>query len=253
MEARDGTAPRVERPPRGEFFGLTLMISATAYLGFSLTYFGPVLTGAYPDVSPAVHVHGWSFFLWYALLPAQAGLVRARKLAAHRVLGYASVLLATLMVFTGVLVLGTQMDRALGPGGNGFWLFLGPAVFASLLLFAGFYGAAIWARNRPAEHKRHIVLASAGGLGAATFRILGSAFGFATWAQVAGVLAPNLFLIAAILIDRRRCRTLHPVLRMGLPVSVLATVVALLIVPTAAGRWVSEFLALFGRVLAPLY
>jgi hypothetical protein len=43
-------------------------MSVTAFWGFSYTYFTPVLAGAYPKVSPAVHVHGWSFFLWFLLL-----------------------------------------------------------------------------------------------------------------------------------------------------------------------------------------
>jgi hypothetical protein len=33
-----------------------------------LTYFGPLFRGAYPEVSPLAHVHGWSFFGWYLLL-----------------------------------------------------------------------------------------------------------------------------------------------------------------------------------------
>lgn len=38
--------------------------------------------GTYPPVSPAIHVHGWSFFLWYLLLPTQAALILVNR---HRV------------------------------------------------------------------------------------------------------------------------------------------------------------------------
>ena len=44
-------------------------VRAGVYLGFSFTYFGPRLRGTYPPTPAAVHVHGWSFFAWYLLLP----------------------------------------------------------------------------------------------------------------------------------------------------------------------------------------
>jgi hypothetical protein len=57
------------------YLGLALGMSVTAYWGFAYTYFTAVLAGTYPEVSPAVHVHGWSFFLWFLLLPFQALLI----------------------------------------------------------------------------------------------------------------------------------------------------------------------------------
>jgi hypothetical protein len=45
------------------YLGLLLAMSATAFWGFAYTHFIPVLAGAYPQASPAVHVHGWSLFL----------------------------------------------------------------------------------------------------------------------------------------------------------------------------------------------
>ena len=63
------------------YLWLCLSASFVAFLGFSFTYFGPVFAGNYPDVSPTVHLHGWTFFLWYLLLPLQAGLVASRLLA----------------------------------------------------------------------------------------------------------------------------------------------------------------------------
>lgn len=41
----------------------TLAISATAFIGFTFTYFSPMAAGTYPSVSPTIHLHGWSFFL----------------------------------------------------------------------------------------------------------------------------------------------------------------------------------------------
>lgn len=74
-----------------------------------------------------VNLHGWAFFLWYGLLPLQAGLISFRRVSVHRVLGKASALLALAMVLTGLVVVGTQMELARQPGGSPFWQFLGPA------------------------------------------------------------------------------------------------------------------------------
>jgi hypothetical protein len=51
------------------YLWLCLSTSGIAFFGSSFTYFRPMVAGAYPDVSPVVHLHGWTFFLWYLLLP----------------------------------------------------------------------------------------------------------------------------------------------------------------------------------------
>ena len=81
------------------FFWLTVATSFSAFLGFFFTYFSPIIAGEYPDVSPPVHIHGWSFFAWYLLLPLQAGLIRSRRISVHRALGVASVALVAVMTF----------------------------------------------------------------------------------------------------------------------------------------------------------
>lgn len=235
------------------YLWLSLAISATAFYGFSLTYFGRVLTGQYPEVSPTVHVHGWSFFLWYILLPVQAGLVRARRVPIHRAMGLASAGLVVVMVATGLVVLGVQVDLAQQPDGSEFWLFLGLGILSNLVLFAGFYVWALLRRKRPQEHKRLIILASVGGLGAATFRIVGPPFAFSSASQVVGILLPNLILGAAILLEVRSGRGVHRIYKVGFPVSVLVTGLSLLVTPTPLGSVLFDGLAWLGRVLGPLY
>lgn len=252
MSAASSPARSSRRGP-SPYLWLSLAISGTAFFGFSITYFGPMAAGEYPAVSPTVHVHGWSFFLWYLLLPLQAGLVQSKRVDVHRTLGLASVVLAAAMTFTGLLVLGVQVDRALQPDGAGFWLFLGLGILSNLLLFAGFYGAAFARRGRPQEHKRLMVLASVGGLGAATFRIVGPPFAFSSASQIVGILLPNLFLVVVMLSEFRAGRGVHRVYRIGFPVSLLATSIALLLTPTAPGAFLFECIAVIGRVLGPLY
>jgi hypothetical protein len=212
-----------------------------------------MLARAYPPVSPTVHVHGWTFFLWYLLLPLQAGLIATRRVAVHRTLGAASIVLALAMVVTGQVVIGTQMELTRQDATIPFWQFLGPAVFMTLVLFAGFYVLALRFRRRPAFHKRLILLASTGALGAAAFRVIGQVVGLGAVAGVAGIVAPNLIVLAAIGIEVRRGEGVHPVYRWGLPTTLVLEVGTILATPTVAGQQLADVLAWTGRLLAPLY
>jgi hypothetical protein len=246
------TAPAPVRS-QSSYFWLCLALSATVFYGFSITYFQPMVAGAYPETSPTVHLHGWTFFLWYLLLPLQACLIRARRVSVHRALGTLSLGLAAAMVGTGMVVIGTQMNLSLQPDGSPFWQGMGPAVFATLILFIIFYTRGILARRDRDRHRRLMLLASAGGMGAAGFRVMTTFLGFTVAAGVAGILIPNLFIVAAILVDQRRGRPVHPVFRTGLPLSVGVEVAAFLITPTPIGHALAEALGWVGRVLAPLY
>ncbi|MBL0179038.1 MAG: hypothetical protein IPP98_07930 [Gemmatimonadetes bacterium] len=246
------TAPPPVRS-QSSYFWLCLALSATVFYGFSITYFQPMLVGAYPESSATVHLHGWTFFLYYLLLPLQACLIRARRVEWHRALGTLSLGLAAAMVGTGMVVIGTQMNLSLQPDGSPFWQGMGPAVFATLILFVIFYTRGILARRDRDRHRRFMLLASAGGMGAAGFRVMTQVLGFTVSAGVVGILVPNLFIVAAILIDRRRGRPLHPVYRTGLPLSVGLEVAAFLVTPTPIGRVLAEALGSVGRALAPLY
>ena len=247
----DITEPTVKRPHF--YFWIALAMTATTLFGFFFTYFGPMLSGTYPVVSPAVHLHGWSFFAWYLLLPIQAGLVAARRVAVHRTLGTASTVLAALMVATGLVVLSTQMKLALAPGGSPFWFAMGPGILSTMLLFAGFYVAAYRTRRQPSAHRRYIVLASAGGMGAATFRVFGVLFGFADWVNMASILAPNVFVVAAMLHDVRQEKRVHPIYVWGLAISVALEGAMLVLGMTAAGDPLRQGLAWVGQLVAPVY
>jgi hypothetical protein len=72
------------------YLWIAIAMSVTAFLGFSFTYFRPLYRGEFRHLSKTVHVHGWSFFAWYLLLPAQAALIRARQVKVHRALGISS-------------------------------------------------------------------------------------------------------------------------------------------------------------------
>jgi hypothetical protein len=236
-----------------EYLWLCLSASAVTFVGFWFTYFSPMLGGRYPEVSPTVHLHGWTFFAWYLLLPLQAGLVKSRHVAVHRKLGYSSVVLAVAMTVTGLVVMGVQMELARQPGGSPFWVALGPGVFVTLVLFAVFYSLAIRFRRKREVHKRFVLLASAGGLGAAGFRIVSQIIGPGFAAGVIGILLPNLIVVTAVVLELRRDKRIHPVYRWGLSLSIAAEVGVILLTPHLPGEALSVSLAWAGRLLAPLY
>jgi drug/metabolite transporter (DMT)-like permease len=159
--------------------------------------------------------------------------------------------LAALMVGTGLLVLGVRMADALD-NGDPFWSASGPGVFATLVLFAAFYAAALQMRHRPDWHKRLMIVASVGGMGAATFRLCMVLFGpdSAMWL---GLLGSNLFIVAGIVRDSLCDKRVHPVWWIGLSTCVALEAGALLLTPTPLGQAVSHALAAIGRTFGFLY
>lgn len=237
------------------YFWLGVGMAGITVWGFSRTYFGPIAAGDYPEVSPWVHVHGWSFFLWYLLLPLQAGLVTGGRIGLHRRLGISSVLLAALMVFAGILGLSTRLADALaGAGEGGFpWLTFGPGILFALILFTGFYLAALISRARPAYHKRWMIVASCPPLSAAVFRIFTS--WFSPWPDLfaASLLATNLFIVIGMIHDRIREGRVHRAYLIGLSACVFFEALAVPIAGTSAGAALNRAVASVHDVIGFLY
>lgn len=238
---------------RSPYLWLCLAASAVTFTGFWFTYFSPMLGRQYPEVSPTVHLHGWTFFAWYLLLPLQAGLIRSRRIGLHRRLGYASMGLAAAMVVTGLVVIGVQMELARPPDGSPFWKALGPGVFVTLVLFAVFYVLAVRFRKDRELHRRLMLLASTGGLGAAGFRVVAQILGPGFAAGFIGILLPNLIIVAAIALEVRRGEGVHRVYRWGLLASVALEAGVIVATPYLPGRLLGDGLAATGRALGFLY
>lgn len=247
-------SPDARSPSRPkDFLVLTAAISATVFIGFWFTYFEPMSKGDYPPASPAVHVHGWTFFAWYLLLPLQAVLVNRRQLALHRTLGTASIALAVLMVLTGLLVVGVQARAALDSPTPTFWTGTAPMIFATLVLFAAFYFMAWRDRRQRAQHKRWIVVASAAGMGAAMFRIFMVTFGPQDWVVPASILVTNVFIAAGMLVDRARGEQVQSPYLIGLVVCASTELCVYILTPTPPGQGLMHALAWIGRSFGFLY
>jgi hypothetical protein len=237
---------------RDNFFLWTAVaIAATVYTGFWFTYFGPMFAGSRARDAAVVHLHGWTFFAWYALLVLQSALVHSRRVSLHRTLGGLSVALASLMVGTGVLVVGVRMADALKTG-DPFWSASGPAVFATLVLFAAFYVAALRMRRRSDWHKRLMIVASVGGMGAATFRLSMVLFGPSS-AMWLGLLVSNLFIVAGVVRDGLYDKRVHPAWWTGLSTCVVLEAGVLLLTPGPLGQALAHALATIGGVFGFLY
>lgn len=244
------------RDPDPLFYpALAILISATGFTGFAFTYFGPIIGGSYPQAGLPLHVHGWSFFLWYLLFPLQAVLIAKGKYPSHRSLGRISVALVVLMTFTGVLVLTVRVKEAVVNGAPEVWLLYGPLILSNLILFVAFYAAAILmaVRNRFQAHKRLIIVASAAGLGAGFSRVVMFLTGFHPLSIPAGTLGCALFITIGMVHDRFTRGAVHPGYWIGLVALLVIEVSVLPQVNGEAVNWINLRLAAVGDHLGILY
>jgi hypothetical protein len=237
------------------FSALAMLISAIGFAGFSFTYFRPIIGGTYPPAGAPLHLHGWSFFLFYLLFPLQALLIGRRKHTLHKILGRLSIVLVIVMTLTGILVLTVRVEEAMRLGEPQVWLLYGPLFLSNLVLFVAFYAAAIWTvmKRRLEAHKRLIVVASAIGVGAGFARLtMVLSGGHPLWIPT-GTLGCGLFIMIGIAYDGVTRRAVHPAYWVGL-VALLAVEGSLL--PQLNGEtvaWINQGLAAMGEQLGALY
>ncbi len=187
------------------YVGITLILIAMVIRGFWPSYFGPLLSGGVtrPWI---IHVHGAVFSGWMVLLLAQVSLIATGRVQLHRRLGNFGMVYGALVLGIGLVVSFAApalhvragewtVDRAAG-------FLLLPLV--DMVLFAGFFGAAIAYRRRPEIHKRLILAATV-------------ALAFAAVARMA-FESPVVFLlvwlsplVAAMAFDVFTRRRVHPV------------------------------------------
>ncbi|MGK7391901.1 MAG: hypothetical protein ACNS60_16240 [Candidatus Cyclobacteriaceae bacterium M2_1C_046] len=234
---------------------LAILISATAFAGFSFTYFGPIIGGTYPPSGAVLHLHGWSFFLWYLLFPFQAVLIRSRKYSLHITLGGLSIILVAIMILTGIVVLTIRVEEAMRTGGPETWLLYGPLILSNLVLFVLFYSAGIYMaiKMRLQAHKRLIIVASAIGMGAGFFRLILFLSGFHYLSLPAGTLSCGIFIIIGIGYDWFTRRAVHPVYWISLFMLLAVEISLLPQVNPKTVLFINEGLAVIGENLSIFY
>ncbi len=165
--------PKGRRAPRklhGYFIAFTLIFATIVLTAFSRTFFIPVARGTFSKPL-MVHIHGGFFFTWTALLVSQTLLAATKRLRAHRKVGSIAGWLVLPMLALGTIVAArdTVHDFRAGGGEADLSFFYGE--LADLAMFGLLAGGAMLLRSKPDYHKRWVILASLGLVGAAVGRI----------------------------------------------------------------------------------
>lgn len=199
--------PRVRRRPR--FHGyMAVLMTAIVLGGFWRSYYGPLLRGA-ASRPWVLHLHGAVFLGWMVLLLAQVALVATGRTAAHRRLGTFGIGYGVLVLIMGLVVSFAapllhlaagewQMDEAAG------FLII---PLGDMVLFGGFFGAAIFYKKKPEIHKRLILLATVAllfaAMGRLTFLLGRGPIALTFW------LSPLLIAIGHEAITKRRVHRVY--------------------------------------------
>ena len=195
------------------YAGLALFGLAAVALGFSTTYFVPIARRTFA-APPVVHLHGLSAMLWLGLLLTQALLVRGRRTRLHMKLGQLGLPLAILIWSTGILTAAWAARRDLpAQGPVAETAFMGTV--SGLSLFIAFVIAGYVSRRSAAAHKRWLALATIAVLWPAIFRWRHLLPAMNRPDIVLGLFVADLPILAAMLRDRLRYGSVHPVWLIG--------------------------------------
>ena len=145
---------------------MSLGFLAVALIGFSTTFFLPLIRGTSAE-SPVTYVHGAILFGWLLFFIAQVSLIRVRSVSVHRRLGWLGAALGVAVIGSGFAV---SFNKALGAPGEDAVLseFVGNLI--SFVIFGSLVAAAVVLRRDSASHKRLLLLATIFILGPAWFR-----------------------------------------------------------------------------------
>jgi hypothetical protein len=208
------TTARVRAYPPGAYDHLfystmSIVMAVVVFAGFAPTFYlrsqygAPVtITGA-RTLSTLAVIHGTVFTAWVLLFVIQTSLVAARRLALHRRLGLAGVGLAIVMVVLGTITAIAAGQRGSAPAGFSARVFL-IVPLTDMLLFGGFFAAAVRQRRNKEAHKRLMLLAYVNLMLAAVARL-------PTYINPIGPLAASVFIVMLIAYDVASRRRVHPV------------------------------------------
>lgn len=224
---------------------LATILVAFVVIGFARTYYLRFLSDR-PPLHWILHLHALVFTAWLALFIAQTRLVAARRVDWHMRLGIGGVVLAGVVVATG---LAAMLVSAATPRITQLGLTTAQASIVPILSIAPFAilvtAGVVW-RHRTSLHKRLMLLAMISVLGPPTVRFIVMLGGrpYLLMIQM-GVVA--LFVSACLVYDWRKHRIVHPVFAIGGVVLVLLWPARYFIARSEAWRPIGEWLAEAGR------
>jgi len=202
---------------RAFFLSMAFAAGMTVFLGFAPSYYLRSLTHTthYPTgipisttLRPLIHTHALVFSAWMLLFIAQSTLVATGRTQVHRRLGVLGAVLIPVMTVLGVLTAVRGARDGWNPGGP----FADPQAFmvvgfGDILVFSCFAAAGLYYRQRPAIHKRLMLLATVGGLMWPAITRMPYVAGRPAW--MFGLLAA--LVLAPAVYDRLYYSRFHPV------------------------------------------
>jgi len=208
------SAQPARRAPRRFYVALSAFITLIVFVGFWPTYFGP-LVGGTVDKIPFIHFHAAIYVGWLALFITQTVLAASGRTRLHIKLGKAGIAYGIVILVVGVAVSfvmfairvrAGQMERAQ-------LSLLAPLV--DMVVFAPFFAAAVYYRNKPEWHKRLMIVATTSLLIAAAGRMTLLGTPPNPWLVRLVWVSPILLAMAYDLAKRR---TVHPIYVTGVVV-----------------------------------
>ena len=237
------------------YFYMATAIAVFAFGAFAPTYWLQLPAGTFVG-TPLVHIHAALFTAWTALLISQTWLIAHQQHAHHRAWGLAGIALASAMVVIGLATAIQGLNLRLGTpeAAAGRIFFIVPVT--AILLFAGFFAAAIANISRPETHKRYIMVATVALLQAAVGRIgfmltagIGPGLrpGMRPPAPLAAIVLPHIileiFLVAGMIYDWRQRGRPHPAWLIGAAIMTISILLRAPIAQTAAWQNFAEWSA----------
>ena len=152
--------PLQARPARRRFYvAMAALFVLIAFTAFIATYWSKLATGSSPARRSCI-VHGTLFFTWTLFFLVQTALVASGRTPDHRSPGgMAGISLATAMAITIVLAAINSIRVAGAIGMADEARRFSYVSLSGLVLFAGFFAAAIVLVRRAELHKRLMILA----------------------------------------------------------------------------------------------
>lgn len=241
----------LQRRP-GFFFGFAIACALIAFLSFLPTYWLPLFGGSL-RLAPLVHWHAGLQFGWVSLFVVQAGLAGSGRLALHRALGVAGILLAAAVLVMGIIAAlhSYHLQAAAGHAERARAFLIAP--LTNVLFFAGAVAVAVGHFRHPEIHKRLMLLATVAVLVPAVARVfLVLVTGGTTivpppiFVTLVPSLITDLLLVAAMVWDRRTHGRVHRVYWIGGGLLVALQVLRIPIALTPAWQSIADSLIRLG-------
>jgi hypothetical protein len=194
------------------FTGIAIAMLATSMAGFmpSLVH----TAGRRAPLSPLAAAHGMVFFGWLLIFLVQSRLVACRRVALHRKLGLASVLVLALMIPLAYTTTVAMARRAFDLSGDlridHDPLYESIFPFSNLLIFSLLVVAALAYRRRPEIHKRLMLFANVELMPAPLAHLIGHTPCLKALPAAIIMIPISMFVVAAVARDVLVARRVHP-------------------------------------------